>query len=649
MSHVPDYLPLFINTNKTFIEQYDIISSFLSKQKHKVRMNHELSELSRLGDSLDLQTQSDQIDTFRHLIQQPDPLPRLLAAFPDPDVLARHSLHAYQQHLITSEQLSTLLRLYTLACSFPSYKLIPIQDDVHRFLPTTFINECERRYFMDLLCEKPATEHYLYEISLPKTDNERINGLLRLADTYGLIEWQRTTGSNEEADIVRGFFAGGRDAFLSTRFGEYNKKKALPMVGVLSINTMNDAIMAGARPIAEAYPGVIGPSSFHGIAANPLLLSLHDEVHLALMSSIPNRIFHALLHAITVVRERTGIRWSKEIWDALDMDRYDFAMQSHAQRNDHSPEATSKQFLLALDARVDSEARPSGLFCAIALNETMWLLMIDLHCNQAFWQQQSIIPALFPDDSSYKFYYQHVAKHASDLQGKNAAEQVTLLISRWFELPEQPESIRLPVRFIKNRYTHNFLQIERPVRPLVLSKVTVLAIKDNYALSAALQRFHDMDFLRDPAQFRKAVQDVSDVIRLKDRLHPEEWPTLFHAIRSHLLQSAESTRRLLHSVSGIARIAALFPDERCELFQIVASHCMDKMTNVSDYRSLINTFPEHAEQITSTYRKQTGASGSRFFSGKRSCADLGLLLSQTQSSDGASSSTAFNPSWPDNP
>ena len=114
-----------------------------------------------------------------------------------------------------------------------------------------------------------------------------------------------------------------KDAISKAIYGEH-AKKSYPRLGEFSIDMIGESMENNGRYIAIDYPSIPSSRSFHKIESSPTYVALHDEVHRRLISTIPNPAYAAFIDAIKMVIEKTGFKWSREIWDAMDMEVGDF-------------------------------------------------------------------------------------------------------------------------------------------------------------------------------------------------------------------------------------------------------------------------------------------------------------------------------------
>ncbi|KTC92244.1 hypothetical protein [Legionella cincinnatiensis] len=403
---------------------------------------------SQFSHGLKIETSPEQYDAFMAIISNQAlsvSLVQLMRLFDnDVDKIARCAAYAFSKSSITTEQFSSLLELRTIIKEGTFYECIDFFDENQKLTPKSqrflanFLSKDELEVFVDLLKSKPSSEHYFYSITLDISaqNNQRLKQLLKFARFHRLIHFEDEKLDIANNIVINGFSAGARDALLKTFYGEHTKEE-FPLPGTISINEIDAFVHRRIRPMAVSYPGIANPSSFHGIEASVYYLTLHDQIHRVLMSSIPNHTFYSFLHAIDVVRKLTGMQWSKEIWHSLDMDFIRYPHMSKEERDKKSPEFICNELLQILSQGISSEEnRAIGLFTPFGSNDTMWLLMIHFCFNREEWKNQfSIDPALFNPKSEYMDYYRFVLKHQGELIGKTLTEQIVYIKSAWLQQP----------------------------------------------------------------------------------------------------------------------------------------------------------------------------------------------------------------------
>jgi len=438
----------------------------------------------------------------------------------DLDQLARYAALAFSQAELTQDQIASLLLLIDIRKekkTFPKFTVINFLDDRNEFTEEAskilwklgLRTQREKDKFQIELLDKPSSERCFVNISIIDDGHERKTGLLSVAKSLNIVvkhpaemisieykDQAEECGSIEEQAAqptiqnISFLSMGAVHALAKTLYAEHAKIIS-PACGMLSINDVRKKMREGGRYCAIPYPGVKGPDAFHGIPAASLYLAIHDLAHYMLICSIPNPLFYALLDAIDLVSEKTGIIWTKEIWDGTDMEIKEnlrtikkYAKDSKLRPSDVYSEISkmtehySALFDGLLIAQALSKQRAIGLFSPSAHNDMMWLLLIDMALNRDAWTKTHIFPESMVD---YKYFYSFIEKQFKEnesIKTLSAAAQVAYIKSAWFGLDcskVQEASFKKRRTIFKSKTTGeekavNYLQVEINEKPIYLSK-----------------------------------------------------------------------------------------------------------------------------------------------------------------------------------
>lgn len=263
-----------------------------------------------------------------------------------------------------------------------------------------------------MLKEQPISEQCFFSFTDDKKgEDEKISGLVSFAESIRIIkDISKNDSKNENTRTIISLSTGARDALTQTRYGDH-AKFIFPSLGKFTIDKIEKGIRKRGRYSAVDCPTVENQKQFHGVASKFFYLSLHDELHRQLISSIPNPAYEMLLYAIDLVREKTGIKWSKEIWECIDMEVDDFIDVVSDCRDSKSTERLTRNFIMLISANIATEKRLSGLFSPSPFIETIWLLIIDMVVHPDIWSDNGIKREFFPDDSVYAKLYDFVVQN----------------------------------------------------------------------------------------------------------------------------------------------------------------------------------------------------------------------------------------------
>ncbi len=423
---------------------------------HKLRLSHpDLGKMEQLEVLLASKTY-----TYEHL----------LALFDnDHDELCQASLDAFSRSQLSRHEMATLLDYRAIQNAFQNVEIVDLLDDhnqltdkVHVLLRTAF-TPAEKDKLQSLLRTLPKHERCLFLFTSPKPFTPAVEFFLQLSVRAKVLFEDKTKPLT---------FAWGsasvREAIVTALYGE-NAKKSFPRLGHFSINDIEKSMRRKGRYCSQSFPGIKDTIEFHGIIESAFLATLHDELHRALISSIPNFIFDGLISAIDLVREKTGITWSKEIWDAFDMEIDDFIQPRDELLDLSTPSKKMDAFCLALNAKISTQLRHIGLFTADAHLDTTWILMIDFALNRATWAERRLDPEAIHTRNPYYPLYQAAKAQVAALRNLPAAEQVALVKSDYFKLEAIDKASCVFVKTPKR-----FIQIECNGKPLTYSKLDVL-------------------------------------------------------------------------------------------------------------------------------------------------------------------------------
>lgn len=182
-------------------------------------------------------------------------------------------------------------------------------------------------------------------------------------------------------------------------------------VGALTIDDIEAGVIKNQRYATFSYPGVPDPQDFHGVKAPVFFITLHDELHRRAMSAIPPRQLETYLSIVNLVRTATGIRWSKEIWNAIDLEIHirAFTIDNSSLRYKDYFHTKILEAMLTLPRFSDQS--PRGVFMASykdkASLETTLIIMIDILENEMVWQRKGVYISGFSNRIQDLFYKAH--------------------------------------------------------------------------------------------------------------------------------------------------------------------------------------------------------------------------------------------------
>ena len=395
--------------------------------------------------------------------------PALLALFDgNVDDLVRAALDIFSRGKLSPQAMVTLLDFRAIHNGFNAAPVVPLLNtelnlthEAHQFLGSQ-LDSKQKRQLESVLRTFPQHECCLL-LFPSQSQNEILELFLQFAYRAKIL-FKNPTDASQYAWGS----ASVRDAVLRLLHGD-KVKQSFPRLGRLSIKDIEHSVRRHGRYCFQSFPGIEDTTQFHGLTAAPFFVTVHDQLHRALISSLENVIFDGLIRAIDVVREKTGMEWSKEIWDALEME-LDIFLDSHDEPFSHStPSKKMDAFCLALNGKVASEKRPIGLFSADASIDTTWILMIDFALNRTTWAAQGLDPEDIHTRNPYYPLYQAAKMHKDALLALAPAAQVAWVKNHFFNLPANALTA---CQWVKTASRH--LQVEIGGKPLGYAKASIM-------------------------------------------------------------------------------------------------------------------------------------------------------------------------------
>jgi len=364
------------------------------------------------------------------------------------DALARCATAAFESGQITQHQVSTLLQLRQITEITSQYQQLPIESKevseaetqerfsmMRHFMP----EHCDYEDFGIKLKSLPYSEQTYFQITIDtsKIQEPGILNLLEFADKLRVIyfspQWsdELTRLMNPPLKPLHHTLqfsilsAGALDLATSVRFDKHVAKEQ-PRLGELKIEDIHESMRMKSRCIAYSHPDVPVQPIFHDIEAPAFYLSLHDQLHRQLSSTIPNPIYKAYQQAIQLVQAKTGVEFSKDLRRSIDGEIGVFLDLKQSQHELRDIKILSLGFCEMLSAEVFSTHAPLALFSADEASlDTTLILMIDIYENSSRWLQLGIDASYF--SKVYRDLYQLVSENSNILENKDTATRVAHL------------------------------------------------------------------------------------------------------------------------------------------------------------------------------------------------------------------------------
>jgi hypothetical protein len=540
------------------------------------------------------------------------------------------ALYAFSKGYISREQMATLLEVREMHQIFSTIQARSFFDDegnwtdVFQHILPHFCSKDQAKYFFEYIRKLPAAEQYYYtitHISAPK-DNPKLNDFLSLVESIKLIhisngllmqrfefpEAEQPKQVTIKRQDITIFGIGVRNALMQARYGAH-AKKLFPRLGIFTKDDIESSIRKNGRYSAVAFPEVPDVTQFHQITARTFYLTLHDEYHRYLMSTIPNSLHLPYLYAINVIRERAqvngkNVRWSKEIWEAMDMEFGAFIPYTTIERDANDIATISSNFYRLITDQIYSENRTPGLFYESPDNDTTWVLLIDFVEHRKEWLKFNIDPLLFPESSTYRKLYDFVIQQRALLKpNQSVAQNVAILKSKYFNLPYD---LNDKTEFVKK---DDYLQVMDNNKPVYQSKCKVLILNklrhvwdliDYLKLLSGDDRRSFLNYLADSSLYRHIIPSCQTVQYLIN-----ENPEYTSEILRPIVSNPKEYQRIIVSLYSLEYlIRSLGPDFTDDLLKPILTDQKELrrlITNGSELRFLISFVPEYKKKLEACF------------------------------------------------
>ncbi len=399
----------------------------------------------------------------------------------DLDQMAYCALYAFSQKKLSRSQIATILEYRMIKKDFEKVIIKSLEDT-----NCTLEVKSELKKYSRL--EQSSISFYM---PISVLHDPRLKFFVNKLKEFQIIDMSKISLSEIKSYKISMLGVTGRNIKVQLKYGE-NAKHLFHRLGQFNFDDIERSVFKYGRYAATDFPGISCGDSFHLIKAHAIFLTLHDELHRILASTVPNIVYDALLYAVQVVRNKTGIHRSKEIWTSLDMEVSVFYEMKDQALN------TSQQFAMALNAQTFS-GRYFGLFTASPYIDTTWLLIIDMVLNSSEWEKRGInFRHLLMDNEkvpNYSSMYHFVLQHINEIENEiSPARQIAIMKALWFCIPrpdpslniefvkkigfvevnKQKEPIQKDLTEVRKRV---YLQVHVEGKPLIESKLEYLKLK----------------------------------------------------------------------------------------------------------------------------------------------------------------------------
>lgn len=339
------------------------------------------------------------------------------------DALAQQHGYALSQEKISAERFYSILELRSMSQIASQLAILPLtslnEPVINHFLDLNHLDGgVEQRFQTWANNIDGANDNFISKLKIKSRHwDPRIYNLLELCHRHKIIFIEQyddlmsdrflCLAKNEVLTIYLPSMTArthlGNMAFAKTGFVGLQGR-----VGKLTIDDIEESIRLHSRYASFSYPGVADSTSFHDVIAPMFFLTLHDELHRHGMSAIPPAMLDHYLYAIDVVRAGTGIRWSKDIWNAIDLeiDIRHLTLDNPPASNPVRHNTEVFQAMLSRDRFSDQGVR--GLFVGTsvgnAMLDTALIILIHIMENKGVWDERGISLHFFADYPAQLIY-----------------------------------------------------------------------------------------------------------------------------------------------------------------------------------------------------------------------------------------------------
>ncbi|MCC5014844.1 MULTISPECIES: hypothetical protein [unclassified Legionella] len=286
--------------------------------------------------------------------------------------------------------------------------LLPLLNQPGRLKSVNENNDYEE--FRRLVAQLPPSEQIFYTVIASSTAQLTRNVLgesavteipFQLADHFNKLDGVKI--SDELPLLIP--TCGLRNAIGILRYGVDNYIPIEPQFGVKSMTDIEEAYRERHHRLAFLYyPYTPDPGAVHNSPLDTYLgVFAHDKYHSDVVSSMPDYARNGLLRFADIIRGKTGIDWSDELWIWIDADFRYF------KSNEVDPLSAPGivHFCTMLDTLQlpDIESgKPYGqiLIKGIGPSSVGLLAMLDMVENKKDWQAIGLDPDLLPDASQMR-------------------------------------------------------------------------------------------------------------------------------------------------------------------------------------------------------------------------------------------------------
>ena len=357
--------------------------------------------------------------------------------------LPYYAITAYLHDKITREQISHILEYYELKQTYPDIISLPILTKAGNFthavagyleslvrcqrsrLPniTSAHLEKSRLSLLDYRKKMASSFCVLYLLLSPgRARNNHVSSLVGAIDSC-------TMGQIIFPGSVRNIFYPAITPKNST------KTISTGILGKFSIDVIEKKHRKNIRPHALGFPGTFRTTRIHGYNVTLEDATEHDATHQGAISYFPEHLYHMSLHCLDVIRNKTKIKWSEELWPLIDMFVIDSDISTLNEKTDPNDRSFARTYAINESlSNSQCQAWIAKLLRKILSHSLLNIIQYDMTIYKSIWQQWIDVDS-FVKQNGTPLFNQAIQKPLTInelLQKDDIAQQITFgFIANW--------------------------------------------------------------------------------------------------------------------------------------------------------------------------------------------------------------------------
>lgn len=159
-------------------------------------------------------------------------------------------------------------------------------------------------------------------------------------------------------------------------------------LGKFSIDAIEKGHRKNIRIHALGFPGTFRTVRAHDYNITLVDATGHDANHQAAISYFPEHLYHMSLHCLDVIRKKTNIKWSEELWPLIDMFVIDSNVSVLNQKNDPNDHSFARTYSID-ETLSDSQCQQwmVRLLKTVLSAPLFNIILHDMITNKSTWEQ----------------------------------------------------------------------------------------------------------------------------------------------------------------------------------------------------------------------------------------------------------------------